>query len=436
MAHRIAAVESGSIADQCGIHAGDRLLSINGNDIVDQVDYQAFIAFSRLALLVEKPNGTHVEIELEKDEDEPLGLTFEQSLMSRPRICRNRCVFCFVDQLPPHMRKTLYVKDDDWRLSLMMGNFVTLTNVDDAEMKRILQRKASPLYISVHATDPQVRVRMMGNPSAGSILERLKRLAKGRIRFHSQVVLCPGLNDGAVLRQTLSDLAALHPYALSVALVPVGLTKYRQKLAPLKPFNARSATELLRQVESWQAEYRERLGTAFVFAADEFYCMSGHPLPSDEDYEHYPQIENGVGLLRTFEREFAFAYEDPERNHPTAPRKYILPTGVSAAPFLRKLLDEHPIPGVEVEVRPIANRYFGESITVAGLLTGRDIIEQLNGAQGDAVLINESMLSRAEPKFLDDCTLEDLAAALKLPVQCIPCDGAAFLYHLTDTEDG
>ncbi|HML46385.1 MAG TPA: DUF512 domain-containing protein [Clostridia bacterium] len=435
MAHRIAAVEPGSIADQCGIRPGDLLLSINGKSVVDQIDYQAFIAVSRLELLVEKPNGSHVELTLEKDEAEPLGLTFEQTLMSKPRVCRNRCVFCFVDQLPPGMRKTLYVKDDDWRLSLMMGNFVTLTNVDGAEMKRILRRKASPLFISVHATDPQVRARMMGNPSAAGILEHLQRLAEGRIRFHCQVVLCPGINDGAVLEQTLSDLAALHPYAVSVALVPVGLTRFRQKLAQLTPFDARFAEALLLQVEARQADFIKRFGTAFVFAADEFYCLSGHPLPPDEAYEEYPQIENGVGLLRTFEREFVFAYEDPTRNHPAAPRKYVLPTGVSAAPFLRKLLDEHPIPGVEVDVRPIVNHAFGEAITVAGLLTGKDIVEQLRGARGDAILINESMLSRTEPKFLDDLTLEDLQSALKLPVQTIPCDGAAFLYRLTDTED-
>lgn len=441
MAHRIEMVQPGSIAEQCGIKPGDLLISINGEPVLDQVDYQYLTVQEKLVLVLESGDGAQIEIHLEKDEDEPLGITFDSTLMSRPRLCANRCVFCFVDQMPPGLRDTLYVKDDDWRLSLMMGNYITLTNLSDQEFDRIIARHASPLYISVHATDGEVRARMMGNPRADRIMSQLHRLKEAGIAFHCQVVLCPGLNDGEVLDNTIETLASLYPAARSMALVPVGLTRHREGLSQLTAYGKETARELLTKVRAWQDKFLGRLGTRFVFAADEFYCLAEEPVPPDEAYESYPQIENGVGQLRSFAKEFEIAarYADPEA---VKPRNVLIATGTSVAPFLRGLIEDQPMQGVQVTVLPIVNRFFGKTVTVAGLLTGQDIRAALEDIQADEVLISQAMLRHEGELFLDDDSREAVEAALGIPVHAVGCDGAEFFYALegelygadTDTE--
>lgn len=435
MPHTITAVRRGSAAALRGIQPGDKLLRINGEEVIDQIDYQALSSNSLLVLEIEKKAGGIARFTLKKDEDEPLGITFDDTLMSRPRCCRNHCVFCFIDQMPPALRTSLYVKDDDWRLSLMMGNYITLTNVSEGEMDRIIRRHASPLYISVHATDGEVRRSMMGNPQASRIMEHLQRLKAADIRFHSQIVLCPGYNDGAVLEQTLQDLISLRPNALSAALVPVGLTAHREGLTPLKPYDRESAAALLRQIHPLQERYSKEHGTAFVFAADEFYCLSGFPLPPAEAYEDYPQIENGVGLLRLFMEDAQQAYQDDP--HPKAvPRKVVIASGISAAPYLQELADRIAPPEVRVSVQPIRNDFFGPSITVTGLITGGDLVRQLQGVQTDQILICANMLRAEGDLFLDGATLSQVRSALPAPLAVIPNSGEAFYQALCGNFDG
>ncbi len=434
MAHRIVSVDPDGIAAQCGIEPGDTLLSINGEPVLDQVDYQYLSAASCLVLEVQDARGV-AEIELEKDEDEPLGLTFESTLMSRPRSCANKCVFCFIDQMPCGMRDTLYVKDDDWRLSLMMGNYITLTNVSDAEFDRIIARRASPLYLSIHAIDGDLRARMMGNPHASRIAEQLRRLKDSGISFHCQIVLCPGLNDGAALDETLTALSALYPAAKSTALVPVGLTRHRDGLAQLTPYHKQTAAALLAQAHAWQQKLFAQIGTRFVFPADEFYCLSGETPPDDDAYEGYPQIENGVGLLRSFETEFTSAHSFLDESE-ICPRWVLIATGVSAAPFLRELIAAHPLPGVKAEVLAVENRFFGPSVTVAGLLTGQDLIAALAGKQADEILISQAMLRHEDGLFLDGLSLGKVAENLSAPLHPVVCDGAEFLYALAGEQFG
>lgn len=417
----------GGIAAACGLVAGDVLLSINGEPVRDQIDYQFLSAQERLVIEVQTKDGIS-EVHLEKDGDEPLGIQFEQSLMSRPRTCANRCIFCFIDQMPPGMRPTLYVKDDDWRLSLMMGNYITLTNLSDREFQRIIDRRASPLYISVHATDGAIRARMMGSPRAALLMEQIARLKAAGIQFHCQVVCCPGVNDGPVLDDTLQTLSSLYPTALSVALVPVGLTRHREGLTALTPYTAKTAQALIEQAARWQASLLAALGTRFVFPSDEFYCLSGVALPPDEAYEGYPQLENGVGMLRSFEKEFDSAYRHADRSE-AALRRVVIATGTSAAPFLRALIASHPL-DVDVTVLAVPNRFFGESVTVAGLLTGQDLRPALAGIPADEILIASAMLRHEGDLFLDGDSIHALSQALRVPVHAVGLDGADFFYAL------
>ena len=334
MPSAITHVQPGSIAARLGLKPGDLLEKIAGEPVIDQIDYQALTAQERFDMDVIHPDGSRATIRVRKEDWEPLGVTLDQSIVSRPRPCHNHCIFCFIDQMPPGMRDTLYVKDDDWRLSLMMGNYITMTNISDQELDRIIRRKVSPLYVSVHCTDPDMRVRMLRNPKAGQIMDNLRLLKESGIRFHCQVVLCPGWNDGDVLMNTLRDLESLTPAACSVALVPIGLTKYRDGLPYIKPYDRDMARALLEQVKPLQEDYLRRLGTRFVFPSDEFYCLAGAPLPQDEEYEDYPQIENGVGMLRMFETDLRFAAED-DPVEKTPPRRLVIACGTSVAPFLQ-----------------------------------------------------------------------------------------------------
>lgn len=430
MPHRIESVRPRSIAQRHGVKAGDIIDKINGEPIIDDIDYQALTARTRVVLSLIDSEGNGRTVTIIKPCGAPLGITMGESLALTPRVCRNHCVFCFIDQMPPGMRRSLYVKDDDWRLSLMMGNFVTLTNVDDQEFARILRRKASPLYISIHATNPDARVKMMRNPFAAHIMERLTLLKEAGLHFHCQIVLCPSFNDGTVLDDTLSTLSSLYPAALSAALVPVGLTKYREKLAPLHTYDKEGARAVIRQAEEWQTRLLAAHSTRFVFPADEFYCKAELPLPSFEAYEGFPQIENGVGLLRKFEESLKERSEaGREAGERGTQRRVLIACGTSVAATMRHFASVYGPCGPFVEVRPILNRFFGETVTVTGLLTGGDILEQVRDAQADEILICRNTLRAEGDLFLDDMPLNTLRAAL-LPRKLIVVENSgASLYE-------
>ncbi len=435
MAQRIVAVARGSLAERSGIEPGECLVSIDRTPVLDLVDYQFLTARPFLSMLLTREDGTQHTVTLHKREEEPLGLTLESSLMSYPKTCANHCIFCFIEQMPPGMRPSLYVRDDDWRLSLMAGNFVTLTNLPPREMDRIIERHASPLYISVHTTDGELRKRMLNHAHADRIMDQLRRFADNDLRFHCQVVLCPGINDGDALDSTLEDLASLAPHALSVALVPVGLTRFRERLYPLRPYTQVEAQRVIVQAEAFQRRMLREQGTRFVFPSDEFYQLAHHPLPDAESYEDFPQFENGVGLLSRLKDEFETAVRiDPDDSR-AVPRRVLMATGTLVAPFMRELVASHPIKGVTVEVRPIRNLFFGETVTVSGLITGQDLVSQLQGAQADEILITKSMLREGEDVFLDDMTLSQAQNALGIRITPVPDDGAELLCALRGTEE-
>lgn len=407
----ISDVLPGSPAERAGLAKGDRLISIDGEPVIDLVDYEHLTSNERLTLEICKANGETERIDLEKDDYEPLGLSFATSLMDKMRTCKNHCVFCFIDQMPKGGRSSLHVKDDDWRMSFVMGNYVTLTNLDERELDRVIRRRVSPLYVSLHASDPDVRRAMMKNPRAGDIVPQLKRLAEAGLQFHLQIVLCPGLNDGDVLLRSIDDMIALYPYAQTLAVVPVGLTRHRDGLSPLRTYTREEAGSLIDEIETLQRTLMDRIGTRFVFLADEWYTLCGRTLPAYDDYEGFPQIENGVGLLRLFEGEMQFALE--ERTPLVQPKRFLAAGGTSAHAFFtesyRKLLPY----GVTIDTRAIQNRFFGESVTVGGLITGGDLVEQLKGEDfGCALLIPRAMLKADEELFLDGMTKAEAEAAL------------------------
>ena len=416
MAHIITSVDPGSPAAKAGLRAGDALVRLNGQDVVDFLDYQALSAEHHVSVEAVR-DGEARAFRVVKDEYEPLGLNFETPMMSRVRMCCNRCLFCFVDQLPANVRESMRVKDDDWRMSLMMGSYVTLTNVSDRELERIIARHASPLYISVHAVDPELRVKLLGTPRAAKLMDQLRQLAEGGIEFHCQAVLCPGINDGAALEETIRVMSEL-PGALSLALVPVGLTNHRDGLADLRKYTREEAAAVLEMADAWRERLLREKGTRFVFPSDEFYLQAGAEVPSDEEYEDYGQIDDGVGLLRLLHTEFHEAWlELPEGERVfTGGAKIAIACGVSAAPFLTKLMAEHPVAGADVRVYAIENRFFGSNVTVSGLVVGADLIEQMRGVDCACVLITECMLRDRGDRFLDDLSLDEVCSALERPV--------------------
>ena len=433
MAHVIEWVNPHGVAARRGIKAGDSLIAINNEPILDEIDYQALSNKSRLDLTILRANGKEETIQILKAREMPLGMQLADTLACKPRACKNKCVFCFIDQMPPGMRPSLYVKDDDWRLSLMMGNYITLTNVDNQEFERILKRKASPLYISVHATDPDVRVKMMRNPNACHLMERLRRLRDAGLHFHCQIVLCPGYNDGDVLKKTLADLAALYPAAQSAALVPVGLTKYREGLADVTPFDQESAGAVIRIAREFQEKSMEERGTRFVFPSDEMLLIAGEEIPCEDAYEGYPQIENGVGLLRLFEESLKAAAE--ENTRPAKARSIRIACGTSVAPVMEKWMEKYAPKGVSIAVQPILNHFFGETVTVTGLLTGGDLIEQLQHAKEDEILLCSNTLREEQDLFLDDMPLSRLRESLSPKVTIVPNNGAALFEALLGAEN-
>ena len=417
-------VEPGSPAKRAGVQPGDVLLRINDTPIIDLVDYEMMSANRGLKLDL-LHDGEPIEIVLHKDEYEPLGLCFETTLMSRMMTCRNHCVFCFIDQMPKGVRSSLNVKDDDWRMSFIMGNYVTLTNVSDTEFSRIIERRVSPLYVSVHATDPKVRTAIMRNPSAGRIMERLTALKDAGLHFHTQIVLCRGLNDGEILDRTLSDLSSLAPYCASVAIVPVGVTKYREGLPLLGTFDEAQSRAVIDAIEPLQKEFLGRFGTRLVFLSDEWYLNADRKLPVSEAYEGYEQIENGVGLLRLFEEDFRYALS--EMQPLKTPRTVSVAGGTAAYPFFRELYRELEPFGVSTELFPIPNLWFGGNVHVAGLVTGSDLITELKGkVLSDPLLIPKNMLRETEDVFLDGLTLSDVERALDRRIRTFS-DGAEFI---------
>ncbi len=429
----ITSVDVDSVADELGILAGMELIAIDGEPVRDIIDYEQLTAAESLTLTILDDDGNVVDVPVEKELYEPLGLGFAYGgLMSPIRSCKNHCVFCFIDQMPKGVRDSLHVKDDDWRLSLIMGNYVTLTNVDDDEFDRIIKRHVSPLYISVHATDPQVRRRMMSNPTAVRIMERLTALKDAGIQFHCQIVLCPELNDKEILEQTIRDLYSLCPAAQSLAVVPVGLTKFRDKLYKLRCLTAQEAGEAIDIIEKWQKKARAEYGTAFAFPSDEMYIIAGRELPPAEAYEDYCQIENGVGMLRKFEEEFIYALE--EKTPLKDPVVLDSASGVSAAPFMQRLFDRLIPYGIHINVHPIINRYFGETITVSGLITATDLLDQLSGGlSSKMLLIPHNMLRERDDVFLDGTRLlqlEEKLGARVMPLCAV--DGESFINELFD----
>ena len=382
------------------------------------------VALSRLKITLCGVDGIMRTLSLRKASSQPLGLKLDERAVLEPRVCKNHCVFCFVDQMPNGMRPSLYVKDDDWRLSLMMGNFVTLTNVDEREFERILKRKASPLYISVHATDPAVRVRMLRNPTAGNIMDRLQQMKAAGLKFHCQVVLCPGLNDGQILFKTITDLAGLYPAAQSLAIVPIGLTGFREGLYPLRTLKKEEARNLVRDLTLIADHYEKTLGTRFLFPADELYSTAGLPMPPEESYEGFPQIENGIGMIRKLQEECIEALPKVQAKYAvqaeTRPRlKLLIPTGESAFPYIREIVDACLPPWAKADVFPVPNKFFGPTVTVTGLIVGQDLIEALKGRQGDRALISCGMLRENDDQFLDDWTVSGVSEAAGISIRVV-----------------
>lgn len=427
MAVVIAEVLQGSVADKAGIKPGDTLISINGHTIEDVLDYRFYLTEERLSLICER-DGKSRETVVCKAEYEDIGLEFDTYLMDKQRHCKNHCIFCFIDQMPKGMRESLYFKDDDARLSFLFGNYITLTNLSDRDVERIIEMHISPVNISVHTTNPGLRVKMMKNPRAGESLKLIKRLADAGITINCQLVLCPGINDGPELIRSLIDLGALYPGVQTVSCVPVGLTDHREGLYPLTPYDKSSAAEVIRIIDTFSEGFTQMHGTRTAYASDEFYLTAGLPIPDASFYGDFAQLENGVGMLSLLRSEVEAALSDQDGD--SRSRRVSIATGVAAHPFLNGLVDEiqkkwHT---VECTVYPIINDFFGHKITVAGLLTGRDIIAQLKDKPlGDELLLSSSMLRDGTDVFLDDVTLPEMEKALGIPIRVVENDGYAFV---------
>lgn len=419
---KIASVDLHSPARKAGVRPGETLTHINGHPIVDVLDYKFYAYDPRLELTLTEENGGSRTLRIKKEEGEDLGLNFETYLMDRARSCANKCIFCFVDQMPPGMRDTLYFKDDDARLSFLMGNYMTLTNLSQREIQRIIDLRISPINISVHATDPELRTAMLKNPRAGECLSIMERFAKAGIEMNCQVVACPGVNDGPALTRTMKDLGRLHPAVISVAVVPVGVTKFREGLCRIEPYTKEQAAALIDQVETFARAFLQEHGTSLVWCSDEFYLMAGRKLPEKAYYEDLDQLENGVGMLRLLLHQAAMGLEEEE---PEQIEPFSIATGLSAAPFVQEIVDNarKQCGNIKGTVYPIVNRFFGETITVSGLITGTDLIEQLRGKDlGGRLLIPDNMLRAGEQVFLDDVTVEQVEQALGVTVVPVPAD--------------
>ncbi len=440
----------GSIAEELELAPGDLLLEINGNEIQDVFDYKYYEDSENMVMLVEKADGELWELET-WHYHEDMGIVFENGLMSDYKSCCNKCIFCFIDQMPPGMRETLYFKDDDSRLSFLQGNYITLTNMKEEDIERIIRFHLAPINISVHTTNPGLRCRMLHNRFAGESLKKMDRLYEAQVPMNGQIVLCRGFNDGAELEKTIEDLSRYLPYMESLSVVPVGLSKFRDGLEPLEPFDRESAAEAIEIIERWQKKIVSEHGTHFVHASDEFYILAGRELPEEERYDGYPQLENGVGMLRLLDREVTDALKEleeeelPEALSPSTMHKsetLSIATGRLAYPYLKKQVEKITgrYPEKKVCLYAVRNDFFGEMITVAGLLTGQDIMRQLAGKRlGERLLLPSCMFRSGEEVFLDDVTRTEVQNALQVPVNIVKSGGRDLVYGilgLGEPEDG
>ena len=423
MGVKISGVERHSPAAKAGLQVGETLLQIDSNEIEDVLDYRFYMTAERLTLLVQSPDGEKRRVRIRKGEYEDLGLDFETYLMDEQRSCRNKCVFCFIDQMPPGMRETLYFKDDDARMSFLYGNYITLTNLSEHDIERTIRMKISPINISVHTTNPELRCRMMNNRFAGKALDIMQRLANAGIAMNAQLVLCPGLNDGEELKRSLRDLLKLAPTLKTISCVPVGLTKYRDNLYPLRPYTKGEAAATIDLIDSFGDQALEAFGDRICYASDEFYLLAGRKLPAPAFYGDFNQLENGVGMLTLQRQQFEMALEDFEPDD--KPRSLSIVTGLAAAPQIKELvsLAEKRWPGLHCTVYPVVNDFFGHNITVAGLITGRDMIAQLKGKDlGERLLFPDVMLRFHTDVFLDDITQSQIEDELGVPMVPVQAD--------------
>lgn len=434
MSTMICSVDPESPAQRAGIRPGETLSQVNGHPIVDVLDYKYHTYDAKLTLTLTEKSGRTRTARVRKEEGEELGLNFETYLMDQARSCANRCIFCFVDQLPKGMRETLYFKDDDARLSFLMGNYITLTNLSDREVQRIIDLHISPINISVHATDPELRAMLLGHKNGGRGLAVMARFAQAGLVMNCQIVSCPGINDGPALQKSMEDLSALYPSVNSVSVVPVGLTKFREGLYPLTPYGRDSAAAVVDLVESFGRQCREKYGTTLFWCSDEFYLKAGRPLPEDAYYEDYTQLENGVGMLRLLRTEFDSALSMAEPVDRVTP--YAVACGVSAAPFLAEIVDRAAEKcHTKGNVYAIVNHFFGETINVSGLITGGDLIDQLRDKPlGERLLIPVNMLRHGEDVFLDDVTLAEVSHALNVAVVPVNQDGFDLCDKIFETD--
>lgn len=440
----------GSIAEEAGVEAGDAILSINGEKIRDVFDYRFLITNENILLELLKQDGEVWEIEIEKDEYEDLGIEFENAMLDDARSCNNKCIFCFIDQLPKGMRDTLYFKDDDSRLSFFMGNYVTLTNMNFDDIDRIIKYRMSPINVSVHTTNPDLRVFMLKNKNAGDVVKKIQKLIDGGIEVNCQIVLCRDINDEKELDRSIEELGSLYPGVNSISVVPVGITKHREGLIDLKPYDKESSKKVITQVEGWQKKFKGKFDSRVVYIADEFYIMAEKDIPDYEEYEDFPQIENGVGLIAQFKMEFEEGIKkldgrisnegDEEKSEEDedaqdfcvemGPRNISIATGVSPYLHIKELAEilKNRYTNLNINVYKIENNFFGKNVTVTGLLTGQDIIEQLRGKElGNELLISRSMLRSGEEVLLDDYTVSDLEKKLNVKISIVENNGKDFI---------
>lgn len=431
----ISSVDEGSIAEELGLVPGDLILSIDGKKIVDYLDYKFLATNEEILLEVEKENGDVYEYEIYNEDMEDLGINFENMLFDSPKSCLNKCIFCFIDQMPKGMRDTLYFKDDDSRLSFLYGNYVTLTNMKEEDLMRLISYRISPVNISVHTTNPELRVFMLKNKHADRILEQIQLLYDHGIEMNMQIVLCKGINDGEELDRTISDLAKFLPVARSLSVVPVGLTRCREGLYPLEPFEKEDCQKVVSQIHAWQEKLMAEKGTRFVYASDEFYVNGEISIPKEEAYEDFPQIENGVGMLASMEAEFVRAMEDDSFTLQKT-ESTLIATGEISYDFIKKLVNlakmRYNIN--DIEVVSVKNGLFGGKVTVSGLLGGQDLLSTFHGRKADRLLISASMLKADEDIFLDDLTLKEAETALGMKIIPVQNEGGAFLQALLGYE--